>query len=270
MESSAISGELDDYIARGRATVTIAGAEPVFVKRGTSAFLILHGWCATAESVRFLTAGIAGGGYSVLAPTLPGHGTTAQDMISRGPADWIHAARHAFQLLGRHFNAVHVAGVSMGGALALQLAALEPDQVASVTTVNAPIFLANPRLAVEVMQGPPETSLTSWNAPSFVGPPVPEIIYEERSHKSGMDLITMAALARETLPAIRAPLLAIQSRRDPIVPPSCAEEILAVAGSAVKKRVWLDNSFHTSQLDVDHKQIVATTLEFARTLNQLG
>ena len=268
MESSAISGELDDYIARGRATVTIAGAEPVFVKRGASAFLILHGWCATAESVRLLTAGIAGGGYSVLAPTLPGHGTTAQDMISRGPADWIHAAHRAFQLLGRHFNAVHVVGVSMGGALALQLAALEPDQVASVTTVNAPVFLSNSNLAIEVMLDPPESSLTNWNAPSFFGPPVPEITYEQRSRKSGMDLFTAAALAREALPAVRAPLLVFHSRHDPIVPPSCAEEILAIAGSAVKRRIWLHNSFHTSQLDVDHKQIVTTTLEFARTLNQ--
>lgn len=50
--------ELEVHLVRGRAAVTIPGAEPVFINKGNFAFLMLHGWCATAESVRFLTAGM--------------------------------------------------------------------------------------------------------------------------------------------------------------------------------------------------------------------
>lgn len=256
--------EVEEYVAKGLKAVTIPGAEPVFHRAGSTAFLILHGWCATAESVRFLTAGIAKGGYSVLAPTLPGHGTSAQDMLKFGPSDWINAARDALHMLDRHFHTVHLMGVSMGGTLALQLAALEADKLASVTTINAPVFLSNPQLAIDVMKGAPEGALANWSGPSFMGPEVAEIIYPRRSRKSTLDLFAMTALANEVLPAVQTSLLVIQSKHDPTVPPQCAEQIMAKTSSRTKKLQWLSNSYHTSQLDLDRDKVVAMALEFIR------
>ena len=105
---------------------------------------MLHGWGATAQSLRLLAEGIAAAGYSVLVPTLPGHGTSATQMMGTGPLDWIAAARAALQLLSSHFKEVYILGVSMGGALTLQLASLEQSAVQGIITVNAPIFFDRP------------------------------------------------------------------------------------------------------------------------------
>ena len=265
MTKRSVHKDITDYVARGRAAVTIPGAEPVFVNVGPAAFLILHGWCASAESVRFLTAGLAEVGYSVLAPTLPGHGTTATDMLRFGPSDWIAAAREAAQLLGRTHHTVYVLGVSMGGSLALQLAALEPEIIKATVTVNAPVFLANPELARTFMAGSAEELLPGWETPQFVGPPEPEICYPARSRKSGIDLYAMTGLANDLLPAVTSPLLVLQSTKDQIVPKENADAIVLRAKSQVKKVVWLDRSRHSSQLDLDRERIV---LEIARFVSQ--
>lgn len=85
----------------------------------------------------------------------------------------------------------------MGGTLALQLAALAPGDVDGVVTVNAPLFLANPGFAVDIMSGPPAGSLPGWERTAFMGTPVPEFTYTQRSKKSSSDLLAMAALASE-------------------------------------------------------------------------
>ena len=224
MEQQQTPEAIASYVATGKEEVTISGAEPTFIPGGEIAFLMLHGWGATAQSLRLLAEGIAAAGYSVLVPTLPGHGTSATQMMGAGPFDWIAAARVALQLLSSHFKEVYILGVSMGGALTLQLASLEQSAVQGIITVNAPIFFDRPSFAVELMSGAPEGMLPAWEGPAFVGPAVAEITYPERSRKSGIDLVTMAALAREALPLIEAPLLILQSVRHHVVPKFNADE----------------------------------------------
>ena len=203
------------YVAAQTAGVRLEGAEPVFLPGGASAFLVLHGWAASPESVRFLIQGVSQAGYAVLAPLLPGHGTSAEDMTGTGPLDWIAAAREGLRLLSAYYGPVHVLGVSMGGALGLQLAALEPSRVRTLTTVNAPVYMERPDYARQLMGGPPEELLESWKGPLCLGPEVDEITYPRRSRKSGIDVIAMAGLARAALPEVRAPLMILQSVRDP-------------------------------------------------------
>lgn len=260
----ALPSDVENYLIKGRAAVRASGTEPVHIDKGEDAFLVLHGWCATAESVRFLTAGIVAEGFSVLAPTLPGHGTSPDDMQRFGPLDWIAAGREALELLARHHRRVTLLGTSMGGTLALQLAALMPEVVSGLVTVNAPLFLANPDFAVAVMSGRATDALPGWERTEFMGPPVPEFTYSKRSRKSGADLLAMAALAREALPRVVAPLLVLHSIKDQVVPISSAEEIVARAGSASKSLVLLTHSLHAAQLDQDRDRIVELAVTFTR------
>jgi carboxylesterase len=258
--------EISAYIERGRAAVRIEGAEPVYVAKGPDAFLILHGWCATAESVRFLTAGASEAGFSVLAPTLPGHGTSGEDMRQFGPLDWVRAAAEALEMLSRHHGKVFVIGTSMGGALGLQLAALNPERVAGLMTVNGAIFLNDPSFAMAVLSGSPSDTLPGWESTAYMGPPVPEITYAARSCKSGADLLAMCALARDALPRVSAPLLVMHSVNDQFVPPACAEEIVERVGSQTKELAWLTRSLHAAHLDLDRERIVALVTGMAARL----
>jgi carboxylesterase len=252
-----------DYLALEKRRVTIPGAEPYFMAgQSDTAFLVLHGWSASAESVRFLASGLANAGHTVLAPTLPGHGASSEQMLAVGPVDWNEAARGAATTLRRHFDKVVVMGISMGGALAIQLAASSPELVNGIVTINAPVFMANAAFAQEILSAPNNGFLVGWNTPDFVGEPVHEISYAKRFKKSGADLYAMCSLAREMLPLIKAPMLVAQSVLDPVVPKSCADEILANAGAETKSALWLERSYHASQLDLDRDRIVSATLDF--------
>lgn len=245
--------------------MTIPGAAP-YMHEGTSgtAFLALHGWAASAESMRFLAYGLAEAGHAVLAPTLPGHGSSPDDMVRFGPVDWSAAACEGLILLRHRFARVFVLGASMGGALALQLAAAVPDALEGIITVNAPVFMNQPEFAREIVSAPATASLSGWHVPAFKGPVVPEISYPDRRKKSGADLYAMCALARESLPLITSPILAFQAVSDPVVPKDCAEEIFARVNSTRKRLIWLEESYHVAQLDLDRDRIVRETLDFAR------
>ena len=259
---------LPDYVAQQAGRVTMPGAQPYFVQGSTGiAFLALHGWSATAESLRFLAEGLAKAGHTVLAPTLPGHGTTPDDMTQFGPVEWSAAGREAVNVLRSSHAQVFVLGVSMGGALAIQLAGSLPQLIDGVITVNAPVFFGRPEFAREIIGAPAEASLAGWSVPAFMGPTVPEISYPERRKRSGSDIYAMCGLAREILPLVFSPLLVFQSVNDPVVPKECADEILAKAGSAQKRVVWLEQSYHVSQLDLDRDLIVQASLDFAEMAN---
>jgi carboxylesterase len=252
-----------EFVAANKRAISIPDAEPYFLDGASGiAYLILHGWSASAESMRFLAAGIAAEGHAVLVPTLPGHGSSSESMLAVGPVDWNLAARNAARSLRERYSQIVVIGVSMGGALAIQLAGSSPELVDGIATVNAPVLLSNSSFAREIVGAPATDFLAGWDAPSYFGPEVEEFSYENRFKKSGADLYSMCALARDMLPLVKAPMLVVQSLIDPIVPKESGEEIFARTGAARKQAVWLEQSYHVSQLDIDRDRVVAAALEF--------
>lgn len=153
MSSPVSAFPIQAWLDKVNAPIAIEGAQAYFHERGETAVLVLHGWGATAESMRFLAGGLAAENHSVLAPTLPGHGVSHLEMHKVGPSEWIECARAALDLLRSRYARIYVLGVSMGGALALQLGALEGCGLAGVITVNAPVFLDQPQFALDLMNG---------------------------------------------------------------------------------------------------------------------
>ena len=66
--------------------------------------LVLHGFTGNPSSMRGLAEAMAGAGFHVEMPRLPGHGTTVEDMMTTGWADWtgeVEAAYAAARRAGR-------------------------------------------------------------------------------------------------------------------------------------------------------------------------
>ena len=98
---------------------------------------------------------LAGLGYTVRIPRLPGHGTTWQEMNRTRWQDWYDAVDTAFRALHAQCSHVVVGGLSMGGALALQLAQDHGPRVSGLVLVNPAIKFEDPRLVVlPVLQAP--------------------------------------------------------------------------------------------------------------------
>src|SRR5688500_7054534 len=116
-------------------TSELSGCEPMSAAGGSTGALVLHGFTGCPQSMRGLAGAFAAAGHTVELPLLPGHGTTVDDMITTGWADWSGAAEQAYQDLAGRCSRVVVAGLSMGGALTLWLASRHPE-IVGIVCVN--------------------------------------------------------------------------------------------------------------------------------------
>lgn len=120
----------------------LPGAEPFSADGGRIGVLLSHGFTGSPASMTPWGRQLAGLGHTVRVPRLPGHGTTWKDMNTTRWTDWYAEVDHALTELHDRCDHVVVAGLSMGGCLALRLAEQRPDDVAAVVLVNPAI---NPR-----------------------------------------------------------------------------------------------------------------------------
>lgn len=237
----------------------LPGAEPFAADGGPLGVLVLHGFTGSPYSVRPWASHLAAAGLTVRAPRLPGHGTSWQDLNRTGWQDWYAAAEAAFGELTARCSQVFVAGLSMGGCLALRLAQAHGSRVAGVVVVN-------PSLA-------PDTKLfllapvLKHVLPSLRG--IAGDIKKPNSGEGGYQRVpvraaaTLPALWRATaaeLSSVTAPVLAFRSAEDHVVGPASMEVLrAALPGAEVR---WLADSYHVATLDNDAPAIFADTLGF--------
>jgi carboxylesterase len=96
----------------------IRGAEPIH-RQGSNggAVLLVHGGGDTPQTMTHLADALAGHGYSVAAPLLPGHGRDLAAFDASDGDEWFEAVRREFSSLRESHEWVGVVGLSMGGAL---------------------------------------------------------------------------------------------------------------------------------------------------------
>jgi carboxylesterase len=97
------------------------GASPYFHRGGRVGVLCLHGFTASPHEMLWLGQHLASEGYTVFAPRLAGHGTRPRDLARSLWIDWLHSALDGYDILRQQCDQVFVAGLSMGGTLALLL-----------------------------------------------------------------------------------------------------------------------------------------------------
>lgn len=104
--------------------------------------VMLHGAAADKTSwARF--AKYLGGKFSLVIPDLPGHGNSIAD-INLDYSINAQAARLKELLATLGIKRVHLIGNSMGGTIAIHLAAISPNLVASLVLIDAAGFEASP------------------------------------------------------------------------------------------------------------------------------
>ena len=148
-------------------------------------------------------------------PRLPGHGTTWQDLNTRTWEDWYAELRAAHDRLAARTDVVVAAGLSMGGALVLRLAADTPS-LAGVVVVNPAV--ATKRLDVKLLP------VLKHLVPSFPGiandikkPGVEEHGYTRTPLKAAHSMMQAWKPLVADLPRITVPLLYLRSTVDHVV-----------------------------------------------------
>lgn len=228
------------------------------------AVLLVHGFTGVPAHFRPLGRVLNDLGYTVVAPRLAGHGTSVDDLATTGAADWIASARSASEEVSEH-DRIHLAGLSMGGLIALLLA--KPTGAATVTTINSPIIVRNKRLYLApILQyfihdvswaetDPPdldEEMLRFW------------IPYPSFPTAGAVGLLSIGQRALRAARKLDLPALVIQSRTDETVDPRSAR-ILARALGKRSRVVWLENSIHVAVLDRERDTIASALLQQLRS-----
>lgn len=248
----------------------IIGAEPVLL-RGTrpGAVLLLHGYNDSPQAVTSLANALHTAGWTVRAPALPGHARTLDAFARSRAADWIAAARAELDAL-RHTHAdVAVCGMSMGGALAMALAADVPE-VRAVVGLAPYLHLSRPMEALLVL-GPVAAlgaRYVSGGGKRSVHDPEAAariIAYRASTPRLLLELTRVTRHAYARLPQVRQPVLVLQSREDNRIPQRSAQRAFDELGSSDKTLVWLTGTGHVITVDYGHEALERRVVEWLET-----
>lgn len=239
----------------------IPGAEAFSADGGPHGALVLHGFTGNPGSMRGLAEALAGAGYAVELPRLPGHGTSVEDMLATGWDDWTDEAEAAYQRLAARTDRIVVVGLSMGGSLAAWVAARHPE-VAGVVFINAAAAPSpDVRDAVAAMVEAGET-MTEGIGSDIADPDAHETAYEGTPLPPLLSMLDGVAALQDDLGRIDAPALIMTSSEDHVVPPGNSDHLADRLRGPVE-RVPLERSYHVATLDHDRDLINDAVVEFA-------
>ena len=244
-------------------TTLMPGAEPWSHSAGPAGALCLHGFTGSPNSMRGVAQAFAAAGFSVELPRLPGHGTTVEEMMTTGWADWTGEAEAAYQRLAARTESVVVAGLSMGGSLTLWTAARHPE-VAGIVCIN-PATQPQPPEVMDMVHGMIDegTELMPGIGSDIALPGVVETAYAGTPLRPLVSMITGVVDLVPSYASIHCPLLLITSTQDHVVDPA-QSDYLAERYAGPVERIVLERSYHVATLDYDRELIEERAVEFGR------
>ena len=254
-----------------------SGGEP-FLYRGDTGIgiLLIHGWTSAAQEMSDLGKHLAGERHTVLGVRLPGHATQPADLNRIRWRDWSAAVEDGYGLLSTTCDRVFVMGLSLGGALALLLAASRP--VAGVVAMATP-YEVPPRPSVRWLRyllpalRPISTVLRYVAKPSINDYKDQQAYRDHLSYgvfpiRSVPEVVSLLKTLREQLPRLRAPVLLMHAVEDRGVSPDNARSIFSQVGSGEKELVWIENSGHVITLEPARRQVYDLAADFVERVSE--
>ncbi|WP_030812881.1 alpha/beta hydrolase [Streptomyces sp. NRRL S-337] len=243
----------------------LPGAEPFRRDGGEVGVLVCHGFTGSPQSLRPWAEYLADRGLTVSLPLLPGHGTRWQDLQITTWQDWYAEVDRELRALTERCSKVFVCGLSMGGALALRLAAKHGAAVSGVVVVN-PANKVHDAAAplLPVLRHLVRTTKGVSN--DIAKPGAEELAYARVPLHAAYSLRRFFQLVDSELPSVTQPLLVMTSPQDHIVPPVDSERILARVSSTDVRQTLLERSYHVAPLDHDAEKIFEDTFAFVSRL----
>lgn len=253
------------------------GAEPYFARGGPLGILLMHGFTASPHEVLWWAQHLAGEGHTVYAPRLAGHGTNPRDMARARWHDWFASAADAYHVLAQQCERVVVGGLSMGAALALITAAV--FDVAGVMVLAAPLVpypnLSPLRMRIAKLAQPYTDQTDRGPFAEYVlkqqkqrgERPLGRVRYGLWSSAAVEQLTFVMANARESLPKVAAPVLAVYSKGDETVRPHHLDALKAgLTHSTRVETHLLETSGHILTQDTEHEIVFALSSAFVASL----
>ncbi|HEX5277227.1 MAG TPA: alpha/beta fold hydrolase [Fluviicoccus sp.] len=241
-ENTRFRHEREQHFRAGETKAALIG-EPYFLNGDNGwGVLLVHGLMAAPEEVREWAEELQRQGYTVYAPRLAGHGSSADDLAARAAEEWLDSVERGRQILhSAGCRSLVIAGFSTGGALALVSVIRQPDAYAAVISISAPLRFKSWKASVaepvavwnRLLQ---RLGVDAWRL-EFVHNDAdnPHINYGRCPVHSIVQIRRLMREVRRGLPGIRIPALVMHADADPKVDVRGGREIHRRLGSAMKR-----------------------------------
>ena len=251
----------------------IPTAEPFFLlgDRSKPACLLIHGFTGTPKEMRWMGEYLNQQGFTCLGVRLAGHATIPEDMIASRWTDWTASVEGAYSLLRGVTDNIFLAGLSMGGILAL-LMSTRLD-VKGVVAMSTPYKLPDdPRLRhiewiskivayMPKSEGEPGSGWfdkEAWNE---------HVSYPMNPVRSIGELNKLLGEMRAALPQVNVPVMLIHSSDDKYVALENMEMIYAdLVNASDKKKLYVAGSGHVVTRDAARRQVFEAAVEFIQSV----
>jgi esterase/lipase len=212
--------------------------------------LLVHGFLSSPVELAAYGKHIHELGYNVLGVRLAGHGTSPCDLATRSWENWLESVRRSHTILSAFSPGIIVVGFSVGATLALLHAADKPDNLKGVVGIctalkvrdrkikYAPLAHAFSRFSGQFIKGRLAMHYRRSNTSQ------PATNYQSIPLSALAELVELKAVAKDRLKDIKAPLLFMQCRMDPVVDSEGVRQIIEKSASKHRDIVWLGTDSH--------------------------
>ena len=221
--------------------------------------VLVHGLSSSPAALREWADAFSQHGIDTHLVLLPGHGTKPEDLLQVQWEDWLASVQQAVQDLRHSCDRVFVLGQSLGGTLALRVAAR--NEIDAVITLAAIAYLKDWRLWFLPFLRP----FLQWrqSPDNDIARDVTDIGSYDRLPLHAIEqLLELASMVRTDLPRIQVPALLVQSENDHVAPPGNLDFIHERIGSPDKQLVRVRDSYHVLSLDHDRHRLIDLSIRF--------
>ncbi len=240
-------------------------AQPLFHKGNHVGCITLHGIGGTPANIRVVADALIAQGFTVISPTLPGHGETVRALNASKGSEWVACVEAAYdRLKAEDCTKILVFGLSLGGVLAGLLATARP--IDGLMMICAPLkmqpFLRFARVISPflpfVRYPENENEDTSWRKNPYAQ------MYDGFSTIKLRDLNRLSRRLRRQLSLINCPVLSVHARYDDKVDPASADILRqGLTGAASLDFIMLEDSPHGCTYGPERDRIAALAADFA-------
>lgn len=245
------------------------------------AVFLIHGLGGTEYDMGSMHKRLKLAGFDTHSLTLPGHGTTPEDLVAIKAEDWLTACRLKYAEVAKRYRTLHLMGMCMGALLATEVAKQERHDKGRLIVLAPPIYIdgwATPwyrglrgllyripnmhtmRIEEEEPFGIKNEQLRSIVKGKFER--------GENFHYSWVPLACIREVDRlrgfvmSGLERIKCQTLVVHAREDELTSLRSADFLVRGIGGDRARVVVLENSYHMVCVDNDRELVARNVLEF--------